>query len=176
MKSLDFDFYAFFVISLLLLALSAIVLLRSFNKLNQLFVSTPLLFVLILALNMLDYFSDVSPFLLYLPYLLAPIGVALSAEYILYDVDYLKDRRFVFALLGYVFASLLLSVGIEASSQAVDTSQVSNLSGIAHFLMGGSLLLAALLYYRVSGRLGDLRTRILILVSGLVIVVVSTWV
>ena len=87
------------------------ILSKSRNEANVLFVLTPILFTVILIFNMLNYFGDMANnFLLWFPYLLAPLGMLLSSLYILYGTGFYKNSITLSFLILYSLIAFIFSI------------------------------------------------------------------
>ena len=102
---------------------------KSTDFANLSFILTPLLFTVILIFNMLNYYGDiVNNFLLWFPYLIAPLGMLVSSIYILQGQGFYKNQYVISSLSIYFFISLILSI-------YPNPSQFGNLSPIQMGLM-----------------------------------------
>ena len=169
---IDLFFYIFGIISLILVLMIAFILKKSTNLANSLFVLTPTFFTTILIFNMLNYFGNIANnFLLWMPYLLAPLGMLSSALYILLGSEFRKQKNVVSFLALYVIVSLLFSI-------YPDPLQFGNLTGLQqgsmHLFLIIPFLLTIILFMKISLEAPDERWKIYILVAGLIIVALGS--
>ena len=145
---------------------------KSTDFANLSFILTPLLFTVILIFNMLNYYGDiVNNFLLWFPYLIAPLGMLVSSIYILQGQGFYKNQYVISSLSIYFFISLILSI-------YPNPSQFGNLSPIQMGLMHLYLIIPFLgtIYYfwRLIPEVPDESSNIYLLIFGLVFVSIGS--
>lgn len=141
---------------------------KSRNTANWLFIITPALFVLILLFNMINYYGDIiHNFLLWFPYLIAPLGMLLSALYIVKGPGFQSDRYLQLFVVTYVGIALLLSI-------YPDPLQYGNLTSTHMGLMHLYLIIPFIgtIYYfqKILPELPEQKAKIYYLILGLIIV------
>ena len=168
---LDIYFYIYLVITILLLFMTAIILTKSTSRVNVLFSITPLLFSLILVFNMLNYFLVVPPFLLWLPYLLAPTGMVFAAWYIIYGTELAINKVFFFLQSLYLGFALFSSLYL----QLIYPSQDTQIIALNHLILTLPLCLAAIQYYNMISIIPEEKIKIYALDFGIVLVMLGTF-
>lgn len=164
---LDIYFYIYGLISVILILMVIFILLKSTNEANLLFVLTPILFTAILIFNMANYYGDIiNNFLLWFPYLVAPLGMFLSSMYILYGTGFYKNAETLLFLFIYSILSLFLSL-------YPDPFQYHNLSGLQsgsmHMLLVIPMILTIYNFMRILPDIPDQKLKIYSLNIGLVL-------
>ena len=169
---LDSFFYMFGLISIVLLLIVIFILSKSRNLANIAFVVTPLLFTLILIFNMLNYYGDViNNFLLWFPYLLAPLGMLISSIYILEGPGFQKDKNLLTLLGLYIIIAGILSA-------YPDPLQYGDLtgthSGIMHLLLIVPFIATIYYFGKIENLIPDQKRKINLLLAGLGAVVIGS--
>ncbi len=141
---------------------------KSRNLANWLFIMTPALFTLILLFNMVNYYGNIiNNFILWIPYLLAPLGMFLSSVYILKGPGFLKNRSLEVFLILYVLISIILSA-------YPNPFQFGQLTGLQQGLMHLYLIIPFIgtIYYfqKVIPEIPEQKQKIFYLIAGLVVV------
>ena len=168
--NLDIYFYIYLIIIILLLLITALILKKSTSRVNILFVTTPILFSLILVFNVLSYFMIVPPFLLWFPYLIAPTGIVFAAWYIVYGSELTVNKSFLFIQTIYIGFSLFSSLYLQI---AYPTENV-HIIGLNHLVLTLPLCMAAIQYYKIIPLIPDQKEKIFALDFGLFLVMIGT--
>lgn len=107
---LDLFFYLYGIISIILILMILFIISKSTDFANLAFIVTPLLFTAILIFNMFNYYgSIVNNFLLWFPYLIAPLGMLISSIYILKGQGFHKNQSLLILLSLYIVISVIFS-------------------------------------------------------------------
>lgn len=148
------------------------ILKKSSNIANLLFVMTPILFTTILIFNMLNYFGNIiNNFLLWIPYLIAPLGMLLSSLYILNGPGFHKNRNLILFVFFYVFISLNFSF----FPNPFQFGQLSGLQqGLMHFLIVIPLVGTIYFFIKILPEIPDQKSKIYSLLFGLLFVVLGS--
>lgn len=157
------------LLTILLLVISYFVLDKSNDTVNQLFVITPLLFALILVFNIAEFFIQVPPFLLWLPYLLAPLGVMLAGLYIFHGRNVFNQPLISGFTSVYAFFTLLSSVLAQLFLDGNPLLDATN-----HFAITLPFGVAMIAFFKVSQIAQDQKIKILLLNGGIGLVVAGS--
>lgn len=169
---LDIYFYIYGLISIILILMVIFILLKSTNEANLLFVITPILFTAILIFNMINYYGYIiNNFLLWFPYLIAPLGMLLSSLYILYGTGFYKNTNTLLFLILYSLVSFILSL-------YPNPFQYYNLSGLQsgsmHILLVIPMILTIYNFRRILPEIPDQKIKIYSLNLGLVLATIGS--
>ena len=162
---LDIFFFMYGFISIILLLIVIFILRKSRNLANIAFVGTPILFTLILIFNMINYYGQIiNNFLLWFPYLIAPLGMLISSIYILEGPGFQKDQNLLTFLLGYIVVAGILS----AYPNPLEYSDLTGLhAGIMHLILIIPFLVTMNNFGRIENLIPDQKRRINMLITGL---------
>ncbi|OLS20758.1 MAG: hypothetical protein HeimC3_39140 [Candidatus Heimdallarchaeota archaeon LC_3] len=164
------DFYIFSIITVLLLVITLIILYKSRSMVNKLFIITPILFSTILIFNIIEELgTNVSDFLLWFPYILAPLGILFAGWFIHYGYEITYQKRFIVFTSLYVIFSFISSTYLELA-----TSGEAYVIAINHLVIVLPLLIASNEYLKLRSIVPDQKRKILALFIGLLIVVVGS--
>lgn len=165
--NLNIIFYIYAIISLILTLTAIFILQKSTSIANLLFVATPLLFTTILIFNMLNYFGHIiNNILLWFPYLIAPLGMMLSSLYILQGPGFHKDRKLRIFLAIYIFLAIIFSSYPNPLQFEMSYPQ----QGFQHFYLSIPFFLTCFFFLKISKVIPEEKTKIYLLVSGLLLV------
>jgi hypothetical protein len=112
----------------------------------------------------------ISDFPLWIPYLLAPLGILFAGWYIHYGNEMYRDRKIILFTTLFVAFSMLSSFYLEFTSTGDGSVEAIN-----HFMLIFPLLWAVYEFYKIRLIIPDQKSKILSLTSGLVIVIVGTF-
>lgn len=115
MTAIDAVFLVYGLITFLLLIMTYAILRKSLSTVNYLFSFTPVIFALVIVLNMLQYFVSIPDIIPRVPYLLAPLGILFAGIYIFYGKDIFKGPIFIILTILYVFFCLFVSFYVDFS-------------------------------------------------------------
>ena len=162
---LDLFFYIYGLISFILILMIIFIINKSTDFANVSFIITPLLFTAILIFNMLNYFGAlVNNFLLWFPYLIAPLGMLFSSLYILQGSGFHKNKYLLIGITLYVFIALILSSYPNPFQFAkLDGFHV----GIMHLLLVIPFLITIFDFWKLIPQVQNEKTKIYLLDSGL---------
>ena len=110
MTAIDSVFTVYGLLTILLIIMTYVILRRSLSTVNYLFSFTPVTFILVLVLNMLNYFTNINAIIPRIPYLLAPLGILFAGIYIFYGKDFFKNPFVIFLTLIYVCYTIFISI------------------------------------------------------------------
>ena len=169
---LDVYFYMFGLISIIMILIVIFILSKSRNEANVLFVLTPILFTVILIFNMLNYFGDMANnFLLWFPYLLAPLGMLLSSLYILYGTGFYKNSITLSFLILYSLIAFIFSI-YPNPFQYYDLSGLQ--SGAMHIYLVIPMILTIYNFIRLLPQIPDEKLKIYSLNLGLLLATIGS--
>ena len=168
MTEIDLFFYMFGLISLILILMIIFILNKSRNIANWLFIMTPALFTLILIFNMINYYGDIiNDFLLWFPYLLAPLGMLLSSIYILRGPGFHKNTYLQLSIGLYVLLSILFS----SYPKPLEYSQMSNAQqGLMHLYLIIPFIVTIYCFKKIASEIPEQKQKIYFLITGLILV------
>jgi hypothetical protein len=112
----------------------------------------------------------ISDFPLWIPYLLAPLGILFASWYIHYGRDMYRDRSIIIFTTLFVVFSLISSLYLEFTESGDGLVEAFN-----HFMLIFPLLWAAYEYYKIRLIIPDQRMKILFLTFGLLVVIGGTF-
>jgi hypothetical protein len=121
---------------------------------------------------MLNYFGNIiNNFLLWIPYLIAPLGMLLSSLYILNGPGFHKNRNLILFVFFYVFISLNFSF----FPNPFQFGQLSGLQqGLMHFLIVIPLVGTIYFFIKILPEIPDQKSKIYSLLFGLLFVVLGS--
>ena len=166
------EFYIFSVITALLLGITIIIIYKSRSTVNKLFILTPIMFSTILIFNIIEELgTDVSDFLLWFPYILAPLGILFAGWYIHYGSEITYQRRFIVFTILYLIFAFFSSVYLELA-----TNNEEYVIGMNHLAIILPLLAAGIEYLKLRSIVPDQKNKITALFIGLFIVGVGSFI
>lgn len=147
-KDFDAIFYIYILLALFMAIMVFLILKKSRSTFNFLFSLTPLLFFIVLILNLVEYWIDIPNIIPRIPYLLASMGVYYAGIYIFEGKVMRTNRRVIlFSFLFSLFA-LVLSIYIHL----LDENSIANPieTGLMHMSIGIPILFSLKNYYNVK--------------------------
>ena len=148
------------------------VLRKSTNASNLFFVLSPVLFTIILIFNMSNYFGHIANnFLLWIPYLLAPLGMLLSSLYIHLGSEFYRPKILKLFFTLYILVSLLFSI----YPNPFQFGELTGLQqGLMHLLLIMPFSISILIFLKIAAEAPEAKWKIYLLDSGLIVVTIGS--
>ena len=121
---------------------------------------------------MLNYYGQIiNNFLLWFPYVLAPLGMLLSSQYILHGSRYYKNKL----LLGFVFVYILGGLGFSLYSDPFGFEKLTGIhQGSMHLYLIIPFIGTMYFFLKIAALIPDQKLKIYSLISGLFFVVIGS--
>lgn len=166
MNPIDSVFIAYGILAIIFLILTLIILRKSLSTVNYLFSLSPILFILVIILNMVDYFITVPPVIARIFYLLAPLGILFAGMYIFFGNDLFKNNLFLIGSAFYILFCVAYGIYMNYVYNSIT-------DGLLHLIVILPVFPALYYYSKLTSIIPESKNAIITLIIGLVFIVIG---
>lgn len=166
MTQIDAVFIVYGLLTILLIIMTYAILRKSLSMVNYLFSITPIGFIIVLVINMLQYFVAIPLIVPRIPYLLAPLGILFAGIYIFRGREIFKRFYFIIPALLYIGFCLFISF-------YVDYKPGNFSSGFMHLTITFPVIISLFFYSKLRSIIPESARSINSLLIGLIIIIIG---
>ena len=160
------------IIASLLIILSLIILKKSFDSVNIYFSITPIFFAITIFLTIIDNMIAIPSWISTVFYLIAPLGILISAWIIKDGTNYLRvPINMVFLLFYFLYS--IISTSVEMIYVDPNSSLVDLFLDLNHVMVAVPMFFTAIYYYSFMKLVPEQKTKMVVITVGTLIIVLG---
>lgn len=159
MGPIDDIFIVYGVLTIFFFVMTIVILRKSFSAVNILFSLSPLTFIVVLLINMAQYFFNIPDIVPRVPYLLAGLGIFFAGVYIFKGKELVRDYYVMAFATLFIVYSLFLSIYIDYGTQ-------SYLGALLHISITFPLIVSFYYYIKLLTIIPESKYAIITLLIG----------